>query len=90
MSWIDDKNTDKFDKLDFCLQNHKGEIIVTLLVNQVPLYDYITQKEAENKCKTKEEKNEFLLDAYNFDVYHGQEVKDEQLFYHNFPHNISL
>lgn len=89
MDRLDNKNSEKFDKLDFCLQNHKGEIIVTLLINQVPLYDYITQKEAENICKTKEEKNKFLLDAYHFNIYSGPEAEEEQLFYHNFPQNLS-
>lgn len=87
MDW--NKNTEKFDKLDFCLQNDEGEIIVTLLINQVPLYDYITQKEAENICKTTEEKNKFLLDAYNFESFPDRETEEEELFYHDFPQNLS-
>jgi hypothetical protein len=89
MDRLDNKNTEKFDKLDFCLQKYKGEIIVTLLINQVPLYDYVTQKEAENICKTKEEKNKFQLEAYHFEYFPDQDIEEEELFCYNFPQNLS-
>ena len=89
MEWIKNKNSGPIDTLDFCLQKHDASIIVTLLINQVPLYDCIIQKEAEFTCSSKEEKKEFLLESYNFDIYPKDEIEEENLFYYNFPQNLS-
>lgn len=87
MQW--NEITEEFDKLDFCLQKSGGEIIVTLLINQVPLYDCIIKKSAEFTCLTKEEKNKFFLESYNFNNFPDVEIDDEELFYHNYPQNLS-
>lgn len=77
-----------FDKLDFCLQSSNGSIIVTLLINQVPLYDCIVAKEAEFEHITNEAKQKFWLQMYNFDCMYDKELDEEELFYHNFPENL--
>ena len=89
MYWLEKKNIEKFDTLDFCLQKNEGRIIVTLLINQVPLYDCIVQKEVEFNYISKEEKNKFLLDSYDYLIYETVEIDEEGLFYYNFPQNVS-
>lgn len=77
------------DILDFCLQQNNGEIIVTTLINNVPLYDCIIVKHSTNSFLNEIEKNEFLLSSYDYEIYPLESVEEEELFYHNFPKNVS-
>lgn len=85
----ENKISRELDTLDFRLQKSKGSVIVTVLINQVPLYDCIIQKQAKFNFTSKKEKNEFLLESYCFDNFPDQEIDEEELFLHNFPQNLS-
>lgn len=89
MWWLEDEKPEKFDKLDFCLQTSDGNIIVTLLINQMPLYDQIHRRHANATFETDKEKKAFMQESYRFELFEDDEVEERELFYHNFPQNLS-
>ncbi|MCW2121201.1 hypothetical protein [Flavobacterium sp. 7A] len=86
---MEDANQLETAILDFCLQQNNSEIIVTLLINNVPLYDCIVVKHIANSFLNEIEKNEFIVSSYNFEIYPLESIEEEELFYHNFPKNVS-
>lgn len=79
---------EEFDKLGFCLQSHNRYVIATLLINEVPLYDYIICQHAELQFDNEKDRQEFIFDSYHFQVYSGDPPDEETLFYYNFPENL--
>lgn len=76
------------DKLDFRLQATESEVIITIMVNNIPLYDEIICKHAEYSFENEEEKNSFIAKSYLFETYPQEKLSEEILFYYNFPENL--
>ncbi len=83
------ENIENKDHFDFCLQSGNGNIVLTILINGNPLYDCIMSKHAQLAFSSKKEQNDFFLEAYNFEIHPQDELDEEELFYHNFPQNLS-
>lgn len=83
------ENTEDLDYFDFCLQSSDKNIILTILVNGNPLYDCLIDKHVKLASFSEQEKKEYILSSYFFDVYPEEEMGEEALFYHNFPSNVS-
>ena len=76
------------DILDFRLQATGSTIIATILVNNIPLYDYIICKHAEYSFENEEDKKTFFAESYNFEMQPVENLEEEILFYYNFPENL--
>jgi hypothetical protein len=79
---------EQFDQLNFCLQQSNSSIIATILVNNIPLYDYIICKHTELGLDNDVERKKFITESYNSDIYPQENLTEEMLFYYNFPENL--
>ena len=79
---------ENLDQLNFCLQQSDSTIIATILVNNIPLYDYIICKHAALGFANDVEKKNFIAESYNFKIYPQEDLTEEMLFYYNFPENL--
>lgn len=59
-----------------------------LLIDGNPLYDSIVCKHAEVNFENKEDKNNFVIESFHFEIYSLEPPSEETLFYYNFPENL--
>lgn len=85
-----DKVKNDFDQLGFCLQTFKDYILVTLLINNVPLYDQIVFHHAIHSYETEDERAAYFLKSYSFNIYPTEyTVSEKELYLFNALEGLS-
>lgn len=79
---------EEINKIDFRLQAFEKELINTVLIDNIPLYDCIVCKHLELNFLDERDRYKFIIESYNFSTVPADDVEEEALFYHNFPQNV--